>query len=534
MIFGEERTEEAEGLMLAHSLRLPGAMLKKGRVLNPEDVLALKEAGINFVTGARLERDDVGEDEAAALLAAALTGENVVPNLALTGRCNLFSAASGVVAIDRERLDRLNLVDEAVTVATVTPFDSVGPRQIVATVKIIPFGVDRRVIETCVAFAAKGGPLVSVRPFCPHKVALILSTLPGLKESVLAATAAVTRARVEALGGTLLPEIRCPHEVGAIERALVKATGGGASLVLVAGASATVDRRDVVPSAILRAGGTVEHFGMPVDPGNLLLLARLGGVAIIDLPGCGRSPKPNGLDWVLRRAMADIPVSPRDIMRMGAGGLLKEKALRPSAVEAVGMEPSLHPREPRVAGLVLAAGCPARPGGDTLLAEVDGRPMVAAAVQAAIGAGLDPVVVVTGFEADAVEDALPPCEILTVRDPQPSRGLASSLAEGLGAIPESVDAAVVLLGDMPRVTAAHIMRLRRAFDPDEGRAICVPVHKGKRGYPVLFGREFFERMRTRSGDCGARTLLAEHAELVFEVVMEDDSVLPDVGTAVVE
>jgi molybdenum cofactor cytidylyltransferase len=521
MIFGEFRIDEAEGLILAHSLRLPSAMLKKGRVLTAPDVAALRHAGINFVTGVRLEADDVGENSAAGLLAAALSGEGTVTNAAITGRCNLFAATHGLVVIDRERLDRLNLVDEAVTVATIQPFELVAPRQLLATVKIIPFGVDRRIVEACTATAAKGGPLISVRPFQPHRVALILTTLPGLKDRVVAATAAVTRARVEALGSTVQWEFTCPHEVGALERTLAKAVAAGATMILVAGASATVDRRDVVPAALIRAGGAIDHFGMPVDPGNLLLLGRLGAVPVVDLPGCGRSPKPNGLDLVLRRLVAGLAPKPHDIMRMGAGGLLKDT---PGGFDSLGL------REARIAGLVLAAGRARRMGANKMLAEVGGRPMVALAVAAAMGAGLEPLVVVTGHDADRVEEALPPCDVLCVRNPDPDRGMASSLVAGLAALPEDVDAVVVVLGDMPRVAAAHIRALVAAFDPDEGRAICVPVYKGRRGNPVLLGRQFFAEMAGLTGDQGARRLLSDHAELVFEVVMDDEAVLADIDT----
>ncbi|HLO76768.1 MAG TPA: molybdopterin-binding protein, partial [Magnetospirillum sp.] len=352
MNFGEERVDDAVGLILAHSLRLPQAMLKKGRVLTAEDVRLLKAAGINFLTGARLEPGDVGEDEAAGLIARALAGKGVTINTPFTGRCNLFAAQRGLLVYDRERLDRLNLVDEAVTVATAPAFEQVGPRHMVATVKIIPFGVDRRVLDACAAYASTGGPLMSVRPFRPHRAVLISTTLPGLKEQVMTVTAAVTRARMAALGGEIVHELRCPHEIGPIERALGKALSLGADLVLVAGASATVDRRDVVPSAILRAGGRIDHFGMPADPGNLLVLAHLDAVPVVTLPGCARSSKPNGLDWVLARIAADIPIKPADIMRMGAGGLLKQLGARPR--DTAWMEPPA--RDARIAAVIQADG----------------------------------------------------------------------------------------------------------------------------------------------------------------------------------
>ena len=95
------------------------------------------------------------------------------------------------------------------------------------------------------------------------------------------------------------------------------------------GASAITDRRDVIPAAIEAIGGRIERFGMPVDPGNLLLLAERHGMPIIGAPGCARSPKENGFDWVLQRVLAGVPIHDADIRAMGVGGLLMEIASRP-------------------------------------------------------------------------------------------------------------------------------------------------------------------------------------------------------------
>ena len=365
MHFGEVRVEEAEGLILAHSLRLTKAMLKKGRLLSAADVAMLREAGLNFVTGARLEQGDLGENAAARLIAQSLCGPGVTSTGAFAGRCNLFAAQGGLVVCDRDRLDRLNLVDEAVTVATVPPFVIARPRQMIASVKIIPFGVDRRTIDACAAFAGSGGPLISVRPLRPLSTTLIQTTLPGLREKTMQAAAAVTRARIEALGGQVRHQHRCPHEIGQLSRCLTKALADGDDVVLIIGASATVDRRDVAPSALERAGGVIDHFGMPVDPGNLLLLGHVGAVPVVTLPGCARSPKPNGLDWVLARLAAGVAVTSKDMMRMGAGGLLKDHGA-PGGGAWPGI--STPVAIPRAAAIVLAGDGDAAPAVETALA----------------------------------------------------------------------------------------------------------------------------------------------------------------------
>jgi molybdenum cofactor cytidylyltransferase len=297
------------------------------------------------------------------------------------------------------------------------------------------------------------------------------------------------------------------------------------------GGSAIVDRRDAIPAAITAQGGTVVHFGMPVDPGNLLLLGRVGDSAVLGLPGCARSPKFNGFDWVLQRLLADLPVGRDDIMRMGVGGLLTEIPSRPlPRLNATSEQPSVM-RAPRIGAVVMAAGRSSRMApANKLLAEIDGKPMVVRAVESALASQARPVIVVVGHEGARVRAALAGKSVTIVDNPAHAEGMASSLKVALSALPDDLDGALFLLGDMPRVAPAHLDRLIAAFDPREGRAICVPVHRAKRGNPVLWAARFFAEMRAVSGDAGARVLLGEHADQICEVEMADDGVLLDIDT----
>jgi molybdenum cofactor cytidylyltransferase len=522
MKFGAIPLEEAEGATLAHSIKLARLALKKGRRLSPEDLEGLRAASVAHVIAAKLEPGDVEENEAAHLIAGAVAGANLRVDKPFTGRVNLYAERAGVVVVDRERIDRLNLVDEAITLGTLPAFASVQPGQMVATVKIIPFAAPQAAVERCLAVADEAAGLVRIAPYRPLDVALIQTRLPGIKETVLDKTVAITAERIAAAGGRLISEARCAHDIGALSER-IRASGG--DLLLIAGASAITDRRDVLPAAIEAAGGAVEHFGMPVDPGNLLLLAHIGDRAVLGLPGCARSPKLNGFDWVLERLAAGIPVTRQDIMGMGVGGLLTEIPTRPQPREAKPAQPG------KVAALVLAAGQSRRMGqANKLLAPIDGRPMVAHAVDAMLASRADPVIVVTGHQADAVRAALGGRPVVWAHNPDYASGLSSSLAVGLAALPEDAEGVVIGLGDMPRITAAQIDRLIAAFNPLEGRAICVPTVRGKRGNPVLFATRFVPEMREIGGDVGARHLLGEHAEEVVEIELDDDAALLDVDT----
>ncbi len=534
MQFGEIAVADAEGAILAHSLRLGTVALKKGRVLSAADVAALGDAGLAQVVAARLDPGDIGENEAAARVAATVAGPGTTTAEPFTGRANIHAAARGVLVFDRDRLDRLNLVDEAVTLGTLPAFSVVEPRQMVATVKIIPFAAPREAVEACAAIAAEGGPLLRVAAFRAKSFALVQTRLPGLKESILDKTREVTEARLAALGCRVVSEARCAHETAALTREIAAALATGAEIVLIHGASAILDRRDVIPAAVVAAGGQIEHFGMPVDPGNLLLLGRVGKRIVLGLPGCARSPKVNGFDWVLERLVADIAVGRDAIMRMGAGGLLAEIPSRPQPRAGAEVKPTpvvKSPQGPRIAALLLAAGRSTRMGGpNKLLADIDGAPMVARVAQRLLSSHARPVVAVLGNQADEIDAALGKLPVERVRNPAFADGLSTSLKCGLAALPAGIDGAIVCLGDMPLITGRDLNRLIAAFNPLEGRAIIVPVRRGKRGNPVLWASRFFPEMAGLAGDVGAKHLIGEHAELVAEVEMDTDAVLVDIDT----
>ena len=644
MRFGPTPLDDAERAILAHGFRLPERVLKKGRRLTAGDVAALRAAGYDSVVAARLDADDVPENEAARELAEALAGARsdaglapgaglaskagvgagartgaepgagaeaeassgkpirtrseagsgyasgsgsgagagadggagtgLVIGNAFTGRCNLFAAVRGVLCVDEEGVAAVNAVGEELTVATLPPHTVVDPRRLAATVKVIPFAVRRAHLDACLARVRERGGIVRVAGFRARSAGLVQTVLPGSKQALLDKTASVLRDKLAGVGAVLGAERRCAHTVEAVASALRALVAvDGCELVLVLGASAIVDRRDVVPAAIEAAGGTVHRLGLPVDPGNLCLYAAVDGAPVLGLPGSSRSPAASGADLVLERIGAGLPLTDREFAGWGAGGLLKEQLGRPSPraapVDAGGAvaAPSAARVREGVAAVVLAAGQSRRMGRrNKLLEPVAGEPMVRRAVRAAVAAaassaGRRPaasredgredrreetrpvesrqeerrrigarVVVVTGHEREKVEAALAGLDVVFAYNPDYEAGLGSSLARGVAALPHGAAGAIVCLGDMPGVRAEHLERLRDAFDPEAGAAICVATHRGKRGNPVLFAARFFAEMCDVQGDVGARHLIGAYADLVREVEMPDDGVLLDVDS----
>ncbi len=527
MLFARVVVGEAGGAILAHSIKLPGRRLKKGQVLDDNALGVLRAAGITHVTVARLDQGDVKEDEAAGRLAAALAGGHVRVAKAFTGRCNLYAEVDGLLVLDVQAVESVNQVHESLTVATVANATRVRAGQMLATVKVIPYAAPVSALARCLALSHRADPVLTVHVFGRRRVAMIQTRVPGGREALLDKMRAAIENRLLSLGSELRVEERCEHDVEVIAAWVRQLSGAKIDMLLIAGASAIVDRGDVIPVAIEAAGGEVMHFGMPVDPGNLLLLARRGGTSIIGLPSCARSPSFNGLDQVLERLLAGLEVTPRYLMSLGVGGLLKEIRERPQAREP---GPAVA-GGPRVCAVLLAAGMSRRMGPvNKLLAPIQGQAMICRVADQLSASRVDEVIVVTGHQSEAVREALGDRHLRFVHNPDYAQGLSRSLAAGLAALGADCQAALVCLADMPELDSDQMNRLLAAYDPAAGALICVPTYAGKRGNPVLWDQVFFADMRRIQGDVGARHLIGKHAQSVIEVVMADRGVLFDVDS----
>jgi molybdenum cofactor cytidylyltransferase len=535
MKFGPVPLDEARGAIMAHSQRVGERMIRKGSVLDEGAIVTLREAGRSEVIVARLEPGDVPEDIAADRLAQPLVSPLIARTRAGTGRVNLAAEVPGLLRIDTTMVNRLNTIDESLTIGTLPDFSVVVPKDLVATVKVIPFSVPGNVLAVAEALVRQTGSPLTLHPFHHLKVGLVVTELPGLKDSVTEKTIGATEQRVTQLTGSLLPPLHSVHEEAPIAQALEALIAQGADLLLIVGASAVVDRRDVGPSGIVKAGGEILHFGMPVDPGNLICLGRIGTRPALVLPGCARSPKLNGIDFVLTRLFAGLPVGPTEMMRMGVGGLLKEIDTRPLPREKAPATPrtGVAPRSaPTIAAVVLAAGRSRRmaPHNKLLVADRTGKTMIARVVDNVLSSNARPLLVVTGHQSEQIQHILGGRPVRYVHAADYAEGLSASLKAGIAAIPAECSAALVCLGDMPLVTGRMIDRLLSAYDPDEGRLIVLPTFRGKQGNPMLWDRRFFPEILQISGDSGARFLLGKHIEVVAEVEMADDAVLRDFDT----
>jgi len=311
------------------------------------------------------------------------------------------------------------------------------------------------------------------------------------------------------------------HKVGDLI-SVISDLSSQCDLILILGASAICDRTDVLPEAISRSGGTIDHFGMPVDPGNLLLIGHVGETKIIGLPGCARSPALNGIDLILDRLFARLPIDSTCIQGMGVGGLLKDSPARGiSRVEQVVDESK------KFGAIVLGGGLSSRMKSNKLLARwKDDRQVIDPVLDLINTSDLDKKVFVGARDFTEISQRLA-TDVIAIQNPHPEFGLASSLNLALAQLSD-VDAVIILLGDMPLVQRDTVVALMEAFDPTAGAAMVYPVYKGKRGNPVLIGKRFFDELADLSGDQGARVLIDRYPHMIKEVPVNDRGTLIDI------
>ncbi|MEX0299558.1 MAG: NTP transferase domain-containing protein [Kordiimonas sp.] len=526
MRFGRFSIDECEGAYLAHSVMVGERRFKKGTQLSSTMLDQLRAAAITHVTAAQLEDGDVHEDEAATVVASKVVGDHTVCEKAFTGRVNLRAEVDGILEISADVIDAVNGIDEALTIATLHNNAMVQKGQLIATSKTIPFAAPAEAMEVLSSLDCSAA--INVRPYVGKGCTLIQTQLSSVKDSLYHKTKNTLAQRMSDFGAILIEEKRCDHVIDTLAEQLLL-LDEATELVLIMGASAIADRRDVIPAAIEQAGGYTIHFGMPVDPGNLLLVARMGNRWILGLPGCARSPKLNGIDHILSRLCAGMNIRATDIMGMGVGGLLNEYVGRPQPRAGKMIQ---HTVQPTVAIAVMAAGKSSRMGEtNKLLLPYKDKTVLDHVLDQVKTAGHEDVFVVTGHDQAATKTIAGQHGVRVVHNEDYASGMSSSVKKAIEAVPEHCEGVLIVLGDMPGITGEVIEKIIAAYNPIEGRNLIMPVHTGKWGNPVLWGREFFNSFSKLKGDNGAKILLREFQQEIIELEVDSDGIFMDIDTA---
>ena len=528
MKFGQKPISKCVGDLLVHSAKTPDGKLPKGTKLSKTHIETLRLIGVKFLLVVSLEEDDVEENLAASMLSNAFLESGFQLSVPATGRVNFIADALSIVRLDVEKIKSLNEIDESITFATVMPDQLVAAGQMIATMKIIPYAVSKSSVDAALSVISNS-VLVSCRAIVSRKFSLIQTSFEDTKPSILSATEDVTRTRLSQLNCPLIDSQLTAHTASEVHDALMRGRNLGAEAFLLCGASAIADRLDILPEALRMVGGEVIHLGLPVDPGNLSMVGQWDDMLVLGMPGCARSPKLNGLDWLLQKMLAGIKLDKSELSGMAVGGLLADIASRPLPRKLIHKNNVKHQK---IAGILLAAGTSKRMGAENklLLPIADGLPMITWIAQTYLNADIDKLIVVTGFQHEDISKALIGLDVEFIHNYDYQTGQASSVACGIESLSEQYNCALIGLADMPFITSDLINRLIKSHEllSEPEVRLTMPIIDGRRANPVIWGRAFFDELQAISGDEGGRQILSAYLSAVNGVSWDKKEVAEDI------
>jgi len=330
MFFGKVKTELSLGGILSSSIEIyknkNKIKISKGTIINKNLLDLLLLNNVEHIKCAKLEDDEIDENSSVHKISKkiiASKNSNIIIQDPKNGRCNLVSSVDGILTFQPNQLFSINSVTNDIGIASLKAFSKVKKNQIVASIKAIPFGIKKNNLQNIINVCQE---CFKILPFQKKNIHLIQTTNQNTRAKILEKTLEVTKDRLLSCGNNKIVEKKCSHESKSICEHLKKSVNEDADIILIFGTSAISDINDIIPQSILEINGRILRLGMPVEPGNLILLAEIKiskkHISIIGMPGCARSKKENGVDWILWRKLCDLKISSDEINHMGNGGLL--------------------------------------------------------------------------------------------------------------------------------------------------------------------------------------------------------------------
>jgi molybdenum cofactor cytidylyltransferase len=521
MFFGNIKVQDSLNCILAHTIVINNNKINKGTIITKKHKKFFIDNDIKNIVGARLSKNDFHEDDAANIVANKFRNSDLALEKAYTGRANILANKSGLLIIDEQKINQFNKISDNITIATLNNNSNVKKGEMIATIKIISFAVQEKFINLIKKSYLKKS--LSIHSYINKKCALILTHHNKENIKLNAISEKRIKSRLKNLNCNLDLISKCEHDSIIISKKINSLLKKNVNLILILGSSAIVDIKDKIPEAIKISNGSIIRFGMPVDPGNLLLLGNINKTSIIGLPGCARSPSLNGFDLVLEKVISGNNISKQDISNMGVGGLLK--TLNKRNVE------EKKSKNYNITNIILAAGQSKRmEETNKLLIKIGKKTMIDKIVDTSLKSSASDTIVVLGFESERVKESLSNKKILTINNKDYNKGQSTSLQCGISGLSEDCDAAVILLADMPNINYQLINKLIENYDPDSNNSIIIPTFNGKKGNPILIDREFFPDILSIKGDKGAKDIINANKNSIKKIPHKDSSVLNDIDT----
>ena len=512
----EKDIQETFGCLLMHSVFLEDGRIRKGKIIDKNDIAMMERSDIEKVQVGELEDDDIGENAASGLIAKAIATNQFSVSPTLSGKTNITSIADGLIEIDEGNVTKLNNLSPNIAVSTLNNHDVVYRGDHTVSVKIISFVISSSDLDKILNFLKKN-KIVKLKKFKSMRFGVIYTIAKNEKRSLIEKTKKSIMSRIGNYNSTIMDERVLPHNSASIKNNVVELLENNINCILLFLSTSVTDVNDIVPTVINDLGGKINSFGMPVDPGNLTLSGKINDVDIIVAAGSARSDSLNGFDWHLNCLHANIEVSQEMVNSLGVGGLLKDIDF---AVKRKRVSKTIDTKKSNIAAVVLCAGESKRMGNrNKLLLKVAGKSLIKNYIDNISKSNVSEIVIVTGYQSIEIERELEGYDVKFIHNEKYREGMSTSLNTGINSLSKNINAAIICLPDMPMIGIYEINKLIEYYNPKIGNEICIATYNDQRGNPVLWDRKYFKKLMQIKGDKGGRYLLPKFLEQSVEVVL---------------
>lgn len=533
MISDEYKTEEALGLILFNQLKFGNMVLEKGHRLQEEDIVQLKKYGVKRIFAAQMEDNDISFQTALGVIAAKLCGKNTAYSIGKDGICRIISTIAGVFMVNDERVAKFNRLDRSVILNVIKPYSFTQPNEIIAELELsLPVIPQERVDE--LLFKLSGNlDMLSVHDISAQKAGLIYSRFSNSADETKHFTNVVKKLVKDFphMNMDFVHEYESDHAAEELANTLQRALKDDIDILFIlAGQQGTGDN-DIVLRALNSFVDEIISSSIPqVGAGDLIIAVKRRKKIIVVPYNYDKADSAYAVRYMKQAIVADKLnifdfAHPQNYL-LPEGEILNEKT-QSNLISSV--NPELGAKDARIAAIVLAAGVGARAGRNKLLSDINGEPLFLKALEAAVKSKASPVFLITGHQADIMEEYVEDIDVNVLYNSAYRSGVRTSIALGVKSVPSFCDGVMIIPADMPNLTPEHLNALIKAFKKGDGRQLVISEFNSVRRNPLIWGKDLFDFADIVPENADLRPIFMEHADYTKTVAFKNEEEQADVN-----
>lgn len=516
MICGEYKLEEALGLLVFNRIKLGNTVLEKGHRLQEEDIVLLKKNKVKTIFAALMEDNDISLQTALGVVAAKLCGKNTAYSIGKDGICRITAVTEGIFAVNDERIAKFNRFNRNFILNIKEPYSFTHPDDIIAELELIQPVISQEETDELLFKLSGNVNMLSVHDVSAQKAGLIYSRFSDSADETKHFTAVVKKLVKDFphMNMDFVHEYESRHSAEELANTLQRALKDEIDILFILPGQSGSYNKDIVLQALNSFVDEVVCPSLPQVGASDLIIASKRGKKVIVVPYNYDKIDSSYPVRYMKQAVVAEKLNSFDFAHPHNYFLTTDEQLSDKDKNGIitSANEELKPKEARIAAVVLAAGVGARAGRNKLLSEIGGEPLFLRALRAAVKSKASPVFLVTGHQADILEEFIEDIDVNVLYNPAYRSGIRTSISLGIKSVPGFCDGAMIIPADMPNLKPEHLNAMIKAFKKGNGRQLIISQSKGVRRNPVIWGKDLYDFADIVPENADLRPVFIEHSD----------------------